>query len=1155
MRLVLSLLLLCAPAAPFTTACPFALDAHPPPFPHPYSIAHQYFSGATTAFERTAVLIVGGDAATEESAASLVAAAGCFTIARASDAAVSAEKAGEFSAALGASFAGLPESLEGSGVAVLIVEGIDAVFKMANVCRTSAIASQLAALTDASAVNASTTFWFSDALPVEQTLALISVDALAQRSALLAEGFTVIAERKIALSQASAEDFLAAQKETPEFADLVAAAAAAPLIALCLAKPGAVAHAAARCGSLAAATPFIHASASSDAAMAEIRFFFAHLLERPIPTSAGAGEFLATAPAKGDPAKGSFSAILVEGLVALCKAKPAPGAAAVKWLGTWFEEYNGGAAEGGAEAESASDDGTAADSTLIPLAADPAKRVVLIAGADEAQASAAKELATQCGWTVIEASTAAEVQTVVEASYETRFVVVGLTEKAEALALEATVATPSFVASFSGVADVDPAGSVVSFYRKIGRVHDITAASSAATADALKALLLPTIVPILGGAVGAAELTAASVLVGGGTIISMSALLAEEEAKGSAIGMDVAAMKANSHTPPTSACITVLKVAISRTWGQRILLTGFPNTLEDARVLEAEIGGVRAAVHVVSAASPVTGELLKHYDSRAMLSVAADASAAAVAATLAPNLSIVLGPPQSAQSAMCKRLADRLSYRCISANALMRTELERQSAIGLEIQQYAISKQVVPTALPLGLIKKEIASAVGRGCTRFILDGWPSSVDQHAEFEATVAPVSQVLYLQCSLESLEQRRPESMPAAALQDKLAQWQAQGLPLIDAAAARGIVQTVDGTMADDEVEAALLTLLVPRLVPFFANGGGDLADSAMAVCAAAGYKTLDVAAAIADAPDTATKIAALKRALESTSDGRYVLTGFPLAAEEAQALEATFGAPKIAVTVATAPVKEDGGEEEEAPEPEEGEEGAAPVEDAGVAVVDPTVLAHYQRELFSITPGAEGELELAELRTAFQPLVWVLVAADGNVRTDEVLARAARDRGYAVLRASAIFAAEIAKGTPAGRALATAIAQRRTVPAAVAVALLSAKMQSCIGSKFIVEGFPRAISMGFPMVHDQVFELEAKVGNVHNVLLLDNDVTAGVAFSGDVSNAAAAALFKKEQRPIVDHFATLGKVFTVRTNEYEREGGGGRERERDGPLNVV
>ena len=48
-----------------------------------------------------------------------------------------------------------------------------------------------------------------------------------------------------------------------------------------------------------------------------------------------------------------------------------------------------GGAEGGAEAESASDDGTAADSTLIPLAADPAKRVVLIAGADEAQASAA----------------------------------------------------------------------------------------------------------------------------------------------------------------------------------------------------------------------------------------------------------------------------------------------------------------------------------------------------------------------------------------------------------------------------------------------------------------------------------------------------------------------------------------------------------------------------------------------------------------------------------------------------------------------------------------------------------------------------------------------------------------------------------------------
>ena len=76
-----------------------------------------------------------------------------------------------------------------------------------------------------------------------------------------------------------------------------------------------------------------------------------------------------------------------------------------------------------------------------------------------------------------------------------------------------------------------------------------------------------------------------------------------------------------------------------------------------------------------------------------------------------------------------------------------------------------------------------------------------------------------------------------------------------------------------------------------------------------------------------------------------------------------------------------------------------------------------------------------------------------------------------------------------------------------------------------------GFPRAVSIGFPMCHDQVFELEDKVGTVHNVLLLDDDVTARVAATDGASNAAATATFDKEQRPVVDHFATLGKVFTV------------------------
>jgi adenylate kinase family enzyme len=301
-------------------------------------------------------------------------------------------------------------------------------------------------------------------------------------------------------------------------------------------------------------------------------------------------------------------------------------------------------------------------------------------------------------------------------------------------------------------------------------------------------------------------------------------------------------------------------------------------------------------------------------------------------------------------------------------------------------------------------------------------------------------------------------------------------------------------------------------------------------------------IDVARIVGATTDVAAKISALKQSLEATSDSHYLLSRFPLHVDEAEAMEAVFGIPKIVVHITPseeiAETGVDGEDEHDADDDVEGEDdamkgssstGVASKNDVAAAV-DNGVLERYARELFAITPGVEGDFELKELRTAFQPLVWLLVAADGNARTDDALALATRVCGYTTIRVGKLYAEEIEKGTAAGRVVLAAQTNHRTIPALVTVSIIASKMRACVGSKFIIEGFPRAKSIGFPMCHDQIFELEATIGTVHNVLFLDDDVTCGAA---STSNAMASVVFNKEQQPTLDHFNALGKVFTVDT----------------------
>ena len=93
------------------------------------------------------------------------------------------------------------------------------------------------------------------------------------------------------------------------------------------------------------------------------------------------------------------------------------------------------------------------------------------------------------------------------------------------------------------------------------------------------------------------------------------------------------------------------------------------------------------------------------------------------------------------------------------------------------------------------------------------------------------------------------------------------------------------------------------------------------------------------------------------------------------------------------------------------------------------------------------------------------------------------------------------------------------------------------------RFLVDGYPRIVSDGFPSVQDQVFAFEDLIGKIGSVIVLDAPQDArvsrqmsggtGVLTPGQAKLLAASTeAFTREKVKILDFFDKLGIVKRVR-----------------------
>lgn len=86
---------------------------------------------------------------------------------------------------------------------------------------------------------------------------------------------------------------------------------------------------------------------------------------------------------------------------------------------------------------------------------------------------------------------------------------------------------------------------------------------------------------------------------------------------------------------------------------------------------------------------------------------------------------IILGPPGSGKGTIADQLEQKLRYAHISAGAILREEVAKDTTIGREIQKYIDKGKLVPNALVNDIVRLEVQSK-----KKYVLDGFPRTLEQ-----------------------------------------------------------------------------------------------------------------------------------------------------------------------------------------------------------------------------------------------------------------------------------------------------------------------------------------------------------------------------------------------------------------------------------------
>lgn len=118
------------------------------------------------------------------------------------------------------------------------------------------------------------------------------------------------------------------------------------------------------------------------------------------------------------------------------------------------------------------------------------------------------------------------------------------------------------------------------------------------------------------------------------------------------------------------------------------------------------------------------------------------------------NVVLVVGGPGSGKGLLCQRLAEHCGCVHLSSGELLRSEVEKGTPLGKEVEAIMARGDLVSSAVITSIIRRRMRSFPGR---RVLLDGFPRSLENARDFTDLMGKPELALHLMCDDTILMER--------------------------------------------------------------------------------------------------------------------------------------------------------------------------------------------------------------------------------------------------------------------------------------------------------------------------------------------------------------------------------------------------------------
>jgi len=284
-----------------------------------------------------------------------------------------------------------------------------------------------------------------------------------------------------------------------------------------------------------------------------------------------------------------------------------------------------------------------------------------------------------------------------------------------------------------------------------------------------------------------------------------------------------------------------------------------------------------------------------------------------------PFVVFVLGGPGSGKGTQCMKLRDEFNLIHLSTGDLMREEVAAKSHLGTEIFRHMQTGSLVPDQVTVRLLKN--AMLKHQDTNRFLIDGFPRTLEQAKMFEHEIASVSFAVSFDLSPDVMRERIAARAAAApgrvddnpeTVEKRLKVFEEQSKSVIDFYDPIGRLRRVGAAAGIDEVYAETRRHFCSRFVYLLGPPGSPVVPVARRLEQRYGHRCVDVPALLRAYGDSKEEEAAavrrclatgrpvdpaivcplvLKEIARGQSVGRssFVLCDFPQTLKQAQFLE--------------------------------------------------------------------------------------------------------------------------------------------------------------------------------------------------------------------------------------------------------------------------